>query len=108
MSKDWTPEELHAASNAMKAAGHMSYEEFCEAVDETTDAKRKIDAFARIQTDGMLFCPRCGKNTMKDQMTTNALSRHAQIYVCDFCGTDEALRDWAKQPLPLIQWAVAK
>lgn len=29
MSRDWTPEELQAASAAMKAQGHMSYEEFC-------------------------------------------------------------------------------
>lgn len=29
MSRDWTPEELQAASDAMKKAGHMSYEEFC-------------------------------------------------------------------------------
>ena len=28
MSRDWTPGELAAASSAMKAAGHMSYEEF--------------------------------------------------------------------------------
>mgnify|MGYP000004808243 CR=1 FL=1 len=27
MSKSWTPEELAAASAAMKAEGHMSYEE---------------------------------------------------------------------------------
>lgn len=32
MSKDWTPEELQAASEAMKAMGHMGYEEFCEAI----------------------------------------------------------------------------
>lgn len=31
MSRDWTPAELAAASDAMKAAGHMSYEEFCSA-----------------------------------------------------------------------------
>lgn len=31
MSKSWTPDELAAASSAMKAAGHMSYEEFCAA-----------------------------------------------------------------------------
>ncbi|MCD8073644.1 MAG: hypothetical protein LUF27_01170 [Lachnospiraceae bacterium] len=30
MSRDWTQEELQTASAAMKAAGHMSYEEFCE------------------------------------------------------------------------------
>lgn len=31
MSKSWTPEELAAASAAMKAEGHMSYEKFCAA-----------------------------------------------------------------------------
>ena len=31
MSKSWTPEELAAASAAMNAEGHMSYEEFCAA-----------------------------------------------------------------------------
>lgn len=31
MSRDWTPDELAAASAAMKAAGHMSYEEFSDA-----------------------------------------------------------------------------
>lgn len=31
MSKSWTPEELAAASAAMKAEDHMSYEEFCAA-----------------------------------------------------------------------------
>ena len=31
MSKDWTPDELAAASSAMKAAGNMSHEEFCAA-----------------------------------------------------------------------------
>lgn len=33
MSRDWTPTELQAASEAMKAAGHMGYEEFCEELD---------------------------------------------------------------------------
>ena len=33
MSKDWTQDELQAASQIMKASGHMSYEEFCEALD---------------------------------------------------------------------------
>jgi len=33
MSKDWTPEEIQIASEAMKAAGNMGYEEFCEELD---------------------------------------------------------------------------
>lgn len=32
MSKSWNKEELKAASEAMKKAGQMSYEEFCEAL----------------------------------------------------------------------------
>lgn len=34
MSRDWTPEELAQASAAMKAAGYLSYEEFCEAMEK--------------------------------------------------------------------------
>lgn len=39
MSRDWTPDELAAASAAMKAAGHMSYEEFCEELNCTEMGK---------------------------------------------------------------------
>lgn len=41
MSRDWTPEELQAASAAMKAAGHMSYEEFCEELDRQAAEGKK-------------------------------------------------------------------
>lgn len=37
MSKSWTPEELAAASAAMKAEGHMSYEEFCAYMERCTE-----------------------------------------------------------------------
>lgn len=107
MSKDWTPEELQAASAAMKEAGEMSYEEFTEEVEATTEAKEKIDAFAAIQTDGTTFCPRCGRLTVKEKLHTNALSRHANVYVCDECGMNEAFRDWKHTPLPLKDWAIA-
>lgn len=33
MSRDWTPEEIQAVSKAMKAAGHLSYEELCEQLE---------------------------------------------------------------------------
>ena len=108
MSKDWTPEELQAASAAMKEAGEMSYEEFTAEVEATTEAKEKVDAFAQLQTDGLHFCPRCGNMTIKDQLHTNAMSRHANVYICDACGMDEALRDWHHNPLPLMEWVIAK
>ena len=68
----------------------------------------KILAFARKQMDGVTFCPRCGRLTMKDKVRTNALSRYADVMICDECGTDEALRDWAGSPLDLGDWAIAK
>lgn len=36
---------------------------------------------------------------------TNALSRHADIYVCDQCGTDEAMLDFMRNPLPVEDWS---
>lgn len=107
MCKDWTPEELQAASAAMQNAGEMSYEEFTAEIGAATEAKEKIDAFAANQTDGTTFCPRCGNQTVKEQLNTNAWSRHANVYICDACGMDEALRDWMKIPLPLKDWAIA-
>ena len=107
MSKDWTPEELQAASAAMKEAGEMSYEEFTAEIAEQ-EAKQKIEAFGKVQTDGDHFCPRCGRMTVKDRKVTNAWSRHANVYICDACGTDEAMRDFAGVVLPLKDWAIAK
>ena len=107
MSKDWTPEELQAASDAMAAAGLPSFDEF-SAMFETEDAKKKIEAFAKVQTDGIHFCPRCGHMTVKDRLHTNAWSRHADVYICDACGTDEAMRDFARCPLPATEWAIAQ
>ena len=108
MSRDWTPEEIQAVSAAMREAGSMGFEEFSAEVEATTAAKEKVDAFAQIQTDGVHFCPRCGKMSVKDRLHTNALSRHATVYVCDACGMDEAIRDWKGVPLPLKEWAIAK
>ena len=37
------------------------------------------------------------------------LSRQlAGVYVCDNCGMDEALRDFARYPLPLEEWSAAR
>ena len=108
MSRDWTPEELQAASAAMKAAGHMSYEEFCADVDATKAAKKAVDDFAKAQTDGTHICPRCGQLTVKERLVTNALSRHADVYICDACGMDEAIRDMKGNPMPLKDWAIAR
>ena len=60
-----------------------------------------LDLKARQQAGEHMPCPRCGKDTMKPELHTNALSRHADLYICDSCGTAEALLDFMKQELPL-------
>ena len=42
---------------------------------------------------------------MKEPVQTNALSRVADVYVCDACGTAEAMLAFMKQQYPLTCWA---
>ncbi len=86
----------------------MDYDQFSQTVNETVAAKKAVDDFAAVQTDGTHFCPRCGRFTVKDRLHTNALSRYATVYICDACGNDEAMREWMGTPIPLKDWAVAK
>lgn len=52
-----------------------------------------------------LFCPRCGRKQMDENPMRNALSRRADISICNECGIDEAMRDaLGVPPLPLNQW----
>ena len=66
-----------------------------------------LDLKARQEAGEKMPCPRCGRDTMKPALTTNALSRHADgLYVCDECGTAEAMLDFMQNPLPLDCWAI--
>ena len=42
---------------------------------------------------------------MKENIHTNALSQHANIYICDACGTEEAMLKFMHNPLPMCEWA---
>ena len=72
-----------------------------------TDRIRKTlgDLKARQDAGEQMLCPRCGRNTMKKNIHTNALSRYADIYICDACGTEEALLKFMSNPLPVAEWA---
>ena len=72
------------------------------------EAKKIIERFAKEQRAGRFACPRCGMWKMADNVLRNALSRAADVYVCDDCGTDEAVRAMAKIPLPLTEWALVQ
>ena len=69
--------------------------------------KALADLRARQAAGECMPCPRCGRDTMKPSLHTNALSRHADgIYVCDECGTAEAMLDFMRNPLPIEMWAL--
>ena len=45
---------------------------------------------------------------MKPALYTNALSRAFDIMICDECGTDEAVRAFTGEPVPIEEWACMK
>lgn len=68
------------------------------------------------QQDKLLFTPeaekpplclRCGQ-PLNRRLMVNALSRYADVHICEACGMDEALRDANYCPLPLGEWAAVK
>ena len=67
--------------------------------------KRLSDLKARQKAGEHIPCPRCGADTMKEPVHTNALSRIADIYICDACGSAEAMLAFMKQQYPLTSWS---
>lgn len=63
-----------------------------------------LDFKARQQSGEHLPCPRCGRRTMKPRLLTNARSRHADIYICDGCGTAEGVLAFKGMTLSLEEW----
>ena len=63
-----------------------------------------LDLKARQKAGEPMRCPRCGADTMKEPVHTNALSRIADIYICDACGSAEAMLAFMKQQYPITSW----
>lgn len=59
--------------------------------------------FFALQAEFPPLCLRCGKPVNR-QLVVNALSRYADVHICEGCGMDEALRDACGQVLPLWEW----
>lgn len=82
--------------------------------DRGKDALERLQFHAGRQRslDGQVQkCPRCGMPSIKPKLCTNALSRlrGVHIYVCDLCGTSEAIGSMpGKAPMPATDWAAAK
>lgn len=66
-----------------------------------------LERLKEMQDAGARICPRCG-SWMASPITYNALSRVADVYVCQGCGMDEALRDFYRIPLPVEEWVIPK
>ena len=66
-----------------------------------------LDLKARQEAGEQMPCPRCGRDTMKPVLVTNSMSRHADgVFICDDCGSAEAMLDFMRNPLPLECWAL--
>ena len=68
-----------------------------------------IENWSKAQKSGAwLPCPRCGLLAMKEDLYSNAFSRRADIYICDECGTREAIEDMnyngMSEKLPFEAW----
>lgn len=70
-----------------------------------TIQERMAQIKAAQDAGGDTRCPRCGENTMKPRLHTNALSRQYDIMICDLCGMDEAKMAFMGAPKPLAHWA---
>lgn len=61
-----------------------------------------IKNYAKAQELGCdLRCPRCGKFTMNKHTDNNALSRIADIYICNKCGEEESTEN-----KPIESWYI--
>lgn len=69
-----------------------------------TIQERMAQIKAAQDAGGYTRCPRCGANTMKPHLHTNALSRQYDIMICDLCGMDEAKMAFMGAPKPLAHW----
>lgn len=75
----------------------------------TAEERTILEEFAKSQRPGgPRTCPRCGRQAMDEDPARNALSRAMKIQVCDACGTDEAVRAFTGNELPIREWAIVK
>ncbi len=64
-------------------------------MEKNYEIENIVKNWSKAQKAGALLpCPRCGKMKLKNELEENALSRRADIYICDSCGVEEALEDY--------------
>ena len=80
----------------------------CHRVVSEGEIKESLDHLGAARHRGA-FCPRCGCRVDGEyRHQLQALSRRADITVCNDCGTAEGLEDFYGDPKPLADWAIVK
>lgn len=80
----------------------------CHRVASEGEIKESLDHLGATRYRGA-FCPRCGCQVDGEyRHQLQALSRRADITICNDCGTAEALEDFYGQQKPLADWAIVK
>ena len=76
----------------------------CHRIATEAEAKVTLDWYGKHQPKENARCPRCGSR-MVGATSRHALSRRANIMICDEDGMREALEDaGVLERLPLMQW----
>ena len=77
----------------------------CHKVSTEEEAKSTLEWYGKHQPKENVRCPRCGE-LMSGPTARHALSRRANIMICDQDGMKEALEDAGiMEKLPLMKWA---
>ena len=80
----------------------------CHKIRTEDEATTTLDWYGKRQKKENTRCPRCGSH-MEGKTAGHALSRWAEIMVCDMCGTFEAMEAAGlMERIPLTQWAAVK
>ena len=76
----------------------------CHKIATEGEAKVTLDWYGKHQPDENARCPRCGE-MMFGPKARHALSRWADVTVCDRCGYDEALeKAGMTETVPMMKW----
>ena len=88
---------------------HVAYgADRCHKIRTEEEAKITLDWYGKHQPDEDARCPRCGE-MMWGKKSRHALSRYADIFVCDQCVTIEALEcAGLTEKKPLMKWCAVE
>lgn len=81
--------------------------DICHRVASEAEVKESLDHLGKARQTGTR-CPRCGAKPDCYEHQQQALSRRANILICNACGTAEAMDDFLGKQTPLADWAIVK